>query len=132
MKKQGFNVPEYLCIQGHIHHINRPAIKKLTENPMMGAIMTQYHISKGLKVFGKDGLATIDKKLHELVMCDVMTPLDPDKMRRKEKQAALKYLMILTKNDVGKLKVGSAQMEGSSNQILTVMMQAPQHYQRQH
>eukprot|EP00957_Ditylum_brightwellii_P023745 1791439-Ditylum_brightwellii.AAC.1 len=33
-----------------------------------------------------------------------MAPLDPDKMKQKEKQDALKYLMLLTKKHCGQIK----------------------------
>eukprot|EP00957_Ditylum_brightwellii_P206225 15347436-Ditylum_brightwellii.AAC.1 len=66
--------------------------------------MMQYHVPKGLQVFGKDGLAAVDKELREMVMRDVMTPLNPDKMKRKEKQDALKYIMFLTKKRCDRVK----------------------------
>eukprot|EP00957_Ditylum_brightwellii_P117172 8935912-Ditylum_brightwellii.AAC.1 len=66
--------------------------------------MTQYHVSKGLKVFGKDGIAAVDKELRELVMHDVMGPLDPDKMKWKDKKEVLQYLMFLTKKQCRRLK----------------------------
>eukprot|EP00957_Ditylum_brightwellii_P199803 15231869-Ditylum_brightwellii.AAC.1 len=68
MKKKGLDVSEYLCIKGHIHHRNQPSIKILIDSPVVGTVMTQYHISKGLNVFGKDGLAAVDKELCELVV----------------------------------------------------------------
>eukprot|EP00957_Ditylum_brightwellii_P082606 6280512-Ditylum_brightwellii.AAC.1 len=66
--------------------------------------MTQYHVSKGLKVFGKDGIAAVDKELRELVMWDVIDPLDPDKMKWKDKKEALQYLMFLTKKQCRRIK----------------------------
>eukprot|EP00957_Ditylum_brightwellii_P182057 13870428-Ditylum_brightwellii.AAC.1 len=59
------------------------------EDPVMGVNLTQYHISKGLKVFGKDGFVAVDKELRELVMCKVMAPLNPKKMTRIEKMSSL-------------------------------------------
>eukprot|EP00957_Ditylum_brightwellii_P047409 3600966-Ditylum_brightwellii.AAC.1 len=66
--------------------------------------MTQYYVSKGLKVFGKDGIAAVNKELRELVMQDVMDPLDPNKMKWKDKKDALQYLMFLTKKRCGRIK----------------------------
>ena len=56
MKKKGINVPEYIQMQGHVHHQNRPRVKLLIDNPVEATTMTQYHVSKGLKVFGKTDL----------------------------------------------------------------------------
>eukprot|EP00957_Ditylum_brightwellii_P180021 13713520-Ditylum_brightwellii.AAC.1 len=66
--------------------------------------MTQHHVSKGLKVFGKDRFAALDKELRELQMRDVVLPLDPDKTTQQSKRDALQYLMFLTKKQCGKIK----------------------------
>eukprot|EP00957_Ditylum_brightwellii_P193209 14711431-Ditylum_brightwellii.AAC.1 len=68
MKKGGLNIPEYLQIQGKICHYHYPQVKQLMEDPVTGVNLTQYHISKGLKVFGKDGYVVVDMKVWELVM----------------------------------------------------------------
>eukprot|EP00957_Ditylum_brightwellii_P046064 3495178-Ditylum_brightwellii.AAC.1 len=66
--------------------------------------MTQYHVSKGLKVFGKDGFAALDKELCELQMREVVLPLDPDKMTHQTKRDAPQYLMFLSKKQCGRIK----------------------------
>eukprot|EP00957_Ditylum_brightwellii_P172135 13104653-Ditylum_brightwellii.AAC.1 len=63
MKKKGIDVPEFIWMQGHVHHQNRPKVTLLMDNPVEATTMTQYHVSKGLKVFGKDGFAALDKEL---------------------------------------------------------------------
>eukprot|EP00957_Ditylum_brightwellii_P069858 5305102-Ditylum_brightwellii.AAC.1 len=104
MKKRGLNVPEYLHIQERIHHRNQPTVQRLHNHPLTGSVMTQYHVFKCLQLSGKDGLAAVDKKLRELVMRDVMAPLNPDKIKKKKKQDSLKYLMFPTKKRYGKIK----------------------------
>eukprot|EP00957_Ditylum_brightwellii_P095903 7307040-Ditylum_brightwellii.AAC.1 len=63
MKKKGIDIPKYIRMQGHVHHQNRPRVKLLVDNPVKAITMTQYHVSTGLKVFGKDGFAALDKEL---------------------------------------------------------------------
>eukprot|EP00957_Ditylum_brightwellii_P120004 9158273-Ditylum_brightwellii.AAC.1 len=70
------------------------------EDPATGMNLTQYHISKGLKVFGKNEFADVDKELRELVRREVMAPLNPDKMTRTEKMPSLQYLMFYGRNAV--------------------------------
>eukprot|EP00957_Ditylum_brightwellii_P087054 6626561-Ditylum_brightwellii.AAC.1 len=74
MKKKGLDVPKYLQIQGNIYHRNQPSIKRIIDSPMADMVMTQYHVSKGLEVFRKEGLAEVEKELCKLVMQDVIFP----------------------------------------------------------
>ncbi len=56
------------------------------DSPTVSPVMTQYHGSKGLKIFGKQGLAAVDTELRELVMRDVMQHLKPDNMKQNEQR----------------------------------------------
>eukprot|EP00957_Ditylum_brightwellii_P092950 7077392-Ditylum_brightwellii.AAC.1 len=76
----------------------------MVEDPVAMTVMTQYYVSKGPKMFGKDGFTAVDKELRELVMRDVIAPLHPDKLKREEKKAVLQYIMILTKKRCGRIK----------------------------
>eukprot|EP00957_Ditylum_brightwellii_P016123 1214012-Ditylum_brightwellii.AAC.1 len=97
MKKRGIRVPKYIHPQGQVHPQNRPKVKILLDNPIEGVTMTQYHVSKGLKVFGKDGITVLDKELCESQMRKVLLPLDQDKMTQQTKRDALQYLLIKAK-----------------------------------
>eukprot|EP00957_Ditylum_brightwellii_P133916 10211923-Ditylum_brightwellii.AAC.1 len=98
------NVSKYICLQGQVHHQNRPKVKILLENPIEGVTIARYHVSKGLKAFGKDRIAALDKELCELQMRDVVLPLDPDKMTQQFKKDALQYLAFLTKKRCSRIK----------------------------
>eukprot|EP00957_Ditylum_brightwellii_P172630 13141695-Ditylum_brightwellii.AAC.1 len=74
------------------------------DDPVQATTLTQYHVSKGLKVFRKDGFAALDKELRELQMREVVKPLDPDKMTQQSKRDALQYLMFLSKKRCGRIK----------------------------
>eukprot|EP00957_Ditylum_brightwellii_P202399 15329997-Ditylum_brightwellii.AAC.1 len=100
----------------------------MTESPIDAAVMTQYHVSKGLKVVGKYGIAAVNKELRELVICNVMDPLDPDKMKWKDKKEVLQYIMFLTRNNAGELKVEGALTVQNNIKILTIMMPVPQQF----
>ena len=72
----------------HFHVLIKPGnkVKSHIDNPIEGVAMTQYHVFKGLKMFGKDGFAALDKELHELQMREVVLPLNLDKMTQQSKR----------------------------------------------
>eukprot|EP00957_Ditylum_brightwellii_P084697 6439847-Ditylum_brightwellii.AAC.1 len=66
--------------------------------------MTQYHVSKGLKVFGKKGTEAVMNELKQLHDRSVLDPKDPSELSDEEKKASLQYLMFLKKKRCGKIK----------------------------
>eukprot|EP00957_Ditylum_brightwellii_P144028 10974255-Ditylum_brightwellii.AAC.1 len=66
--------------------------------------MMQYHVSKGLKVFGKEGTDAVLSELKQLHEHMVMDPKRPEKCLCKEKRDLLQYLMFLTKKRCSHIK----------------------------
>ena len=50
------------------------------QNPLITTILTQYHVSKGLKVFGEPLVASVLEDLKQLHDRMVMEPKDADEM----------------------------------------------------
>ena len=69
----------------------------LMTSDMVTTALTQYHVSKCIKVFGKEGVDAVIKELKQLHDRVILDPSDPNKMSKEEKQASLKYLMFLKK-----------------------------------
>ena len=57
-------------------------------------VLTQYHASKSLKVFGADGINVVFKELKQLHDRLVLDQKDPNDMSRDKKIAALQYLVF--------------------------------------
>ena len=55
-------------------------------NPLITTMLTQYHVSKGLKVFGEPGVATVLKEINQLHDIMVMDPKNADKMSTSKKR----------------------------------------------
>ena len=55
------------------------------DDPMVVTILTQYHISKGIKVFGQPRLNDALKKLKEIHERMVIYPNNPDESQNKTK-----------------------------------------------
>ena len=55
-------------------------------NPPVTTILTQYHVSKGLKLFGEPGVAAVLKELKQLHERMVMEPKNSDKMTTSKKK----------------------------------------------
>ena len=73
-------------------------------DPLVTTILTQYHMSKGLKVFGEPGLAAFLKELKKLHNRMVTDPKNADDMTKCQKKAALQYLMFLKQKICGNIK----------------------------
>ena len=70
------NPRDYACMYSKIHcRPNRQ--DNMMRNPLVKTILTQYHVSKVLKVFGEPGVAAVLKelkKLHDRMVMDPKTP----------------------------------------------------------
>ena len=73
-------------------------------NPLVTIILTQYHVSKGMEVFGDPDIAAVLnelKQLHDRMVIDLK---NADEMKTCQKNAAIQYLMFLKKKLCGKIK----------------------------
>ena len=73
-------------------------------NPLITTILAQYHMSKGLKVFGEPGVASVLKEIKQLHNRMAMEPKNDDEMITSKKKAVLQYLMFLKQKRCGKIK----------------------------
>lgn len=72
--------------------------------PLLGVIITQYGIRKGLKVFGSAGDDAVRKEMEQLHNRDVMRPLSGQALTASDRQSALRYLMFLKQKRDGTIK----------------------------
>ena len=78
-------------------------------NLLVTTILTQYHVSKGLTVFGEPGVAAFLKELKQMHNRMVMDKKNADKITTGQKKAAIQYLMFLKKNKSRTKRKGGAQ-----------------------
>ena len=76
-------------------HCGKNQHNNVMRNLLITMILTQYHVSKGLKVFGEPRVSAVLKELKQLHDRMVMDPKNADKMTTSKKKAALQYLMFL-------------------------------------
>ena len=79
------NLRDYTRIHATIHcgpiqHNN------VMHNPLITTILTQYHVSKGLKVFGETRVAAVLKELKQLHERMVMEQKNANKMTTSKKR----------------------------------------------
>eukprot|EP00957_Ditylum_brightwellii_P072115 5481769-Ditylum_brightwellii.AAC.1 len=72
--------------------------------PTITTILTQYHKSRGIKVFGQKGVDAVLTELKQLHEHLVMKPKKAKELTRKEKSAALQYSMFLKQKRCVKIK----------------------------
>jgi len=54
---------------------------------------TQYHINKGLRVFGRRGEEAVATELRQLNVQDVLEPRTPSELSTQERESALAYFL---------------------------------------
>ena len=57
--------------------------------------MNQYIMKQGLKRFSQSIVSAIKKEMIQLVMMDALDPENPKDTRKKDRRAAMDYLMLL-------------------------------------
>jgi hypothetical protein len=78
-----------------------PGIK----NVVMGLAMAQqYHVNKGLKVFGDEGREAVMKEMKQLDELEVISPRNWSELTAEQRRSALPYLMFLTEKRDGTKK----------------------------
>ena len=105
MAHEQLDLKEYATIYAKIHcQFGIPESSNIMMDETVTTILTQHHVSKGLKVFGNDGVEAVLKELRQLHERMVMEPIDGDNLSPHEKRAALQYLMFLKQKRCGKIK----------------------------
>ena len=88
------HIPEETFLAALAPHADEP-VSYLTE---------QMTAKKGLKLFGEEGVAALQKELHQLLYREVMHPVPAKSLTYDQRKAALKYLMFLKEKRSGKVK----------------------------
>ena len=65
------------------------------QQALIGIVMTQYHVPKGLKVFGEAGAVGVRKELQQLHDCKIPKPIHPEGLSNEQFANILEYLMFL-------------------------------------
>ena len=73
-------------------------------NPLITTILTQYHMSKGIKVFGEPGVAAVLKDLKQLHDRMVMDPKNADKMITRLKNCSAPIFNVFEAKEMRKNK----------------------------
>ena len=66
----------------------------MTLDAVVNTILTQYHVSIGLKIFRNKGVEAVLKELCQLHDRMVMKPVAAESLTKSEKEATLQYLMF--------------------------------------
>eukprot|EP00957_Ditylum_brightwellii_P043642 3308607-Ditylum_brightwellii.AAC.1 len=100
----GSNINAYTAAKTSLHRQNIKGKQMIKNDSVNHSILTQYHISKGLKAFGDEGKNKVLNGLKQLHDRMVLDPKDPEKLTHEEKNRSLQYLMFLTKKRCGRIK----------------------------
>eukprot|EP00957_Ditylum_brightwellii_P084719 6441527-Ditylum_brightwellii.AAC.1 len=76
----------------------------MQNDPVTHIIMTQYHVSKRLKVFGKEGTNNVLGELKQLHERMVLDSKKPEELALEGKKKSLQCLMFLVKKGWGRIK----------------------------
>lgn len=77
---------------------------QLEQGALLGTMLTQFGIKKGLKVFGEQGEQAVKSEMQQLHDRMVMQPISANNLSSNERSDALKYLMFLKKKRDGRVK----------------------------
>jgi hypothetical protein len=78
--------------------------KKQIRDMMHQHMMTQYSLKTGLRKFGQQGEAAVTKELGQFHDMSVFVPMDPTKLTKEERAAALASLIFLKQKKDGSVK----------------------------
>jgi hypothetical protein len=100
---------DVLTMHGQVMTISQNDTEVLCKPPYQGSqnilqavALTQYHVKKGLKVFGKKGADAVLSELQQVHDLEVLDPVS--NLTEDEKAAALEYLMFLSEKRDGRIK----------------------------
>jgi hypothetical protein len=114
----------------HIHAINSlvnygkvlsPGIKNVVNGLLMAQ---QYHVNKGLKVFGERGREAVMQELKQLDELEVISPRNWGELTPEQRRTALPYLMFLTEKRDESIKARGC-ADGSKQEMSKENISAP-------
>ena len=77
------SLKDYANIYSEIHHSGIADQDNYLTDNMVSTILTQYHVSKGLKIYGEKGVDTVLKELRQLHDRIVIEPKFSNSMTKK-------------------------------------------------
>ena len=81
-----------------------PMTEQDRDDYIMGIIMTQYSLNKGLKEFGDRGEEAVVKELSSLKDMDTFFPMDAETLTKEQRAKAISSLMFLKEKRDGTIK----------------------------
>ena len=75
-----------------------------TKQALVGVIMTQYHVQKGLKMFGEASADRVRKELQQLHDHKIPKLVHPEGLSKEQFTKVLEYLMFLREKQSGVIK----------------------------
>jgi hypothetical protein len=94
-----------------------------SEDALIGFVMTQVSMKRGLKMFGRKGEEAVEAELQQLHDRGVIEPVCANELSNAEKKEALAYLMFLKEKRTGKIK-GRGCADGRKQRIYTTKQEA--------
>ena len=104
MNSNNLLLKDYANVYAAIHHSGISDKDNYLKNEIVSTILTQYHVSKGLKIYEERGVGAVLKELRQLHDRMVIQPKFADNMTEKQKTDALQYLMFLKEKRCGTIK----------------------------
>ena len=86
MNSNNLSLKDYANLYAAIHHSGLAEKDNYLKNDMVSTILTQYHVSKGLKNYREKGVAAVLKELRQLHDRMVMEPQFANDMTEKQKK----------------------------------------------
>ena len=117
MQHKPLGLQDYANMYAAIHHTGASSDKtQFLKSKIVSTILSQYHVSKGLKIYGEKGVDAVLKELRQLHDRMVIEPRFSKTMTEKQKEDALQYLMFLKEKRCGTIK-GRGCADGCKQQI---------------
>ena len=104
MSSPDLSLTDYSRLYAKIHCTAIKDEHNFMTSDVVTTCLTQYHVSKGLKVFGQKGIEAVLKELKQLHDRMVIEPQHHKEMSKDEKKSSLQYLMFLKKKRSGIIK----------------------------
>eukprot|EP00957_Ditylum_brightwellii_P077097 5859525-Ditylum_brightwellii.AAC.1 len=117
MGKDDLSLTDYAQLYAALHCQLGSA--NIMTSPTVVSILTQYYVSKGIKVFGQKGVDAVLTELKQLHDGMVIKPKHHKDLSRREKSAVLQYLMFFTQKHCGKIK-GRGCADGKKQRIYKI------------
>ena len=86
MEHKTLSLQDYANVYVEIHNTGISTTENYLTPNVVSTVLSQYHISKGLKIFGGKGVGAVLKELRQLQEIMVMEPKFTNNMNKKQKK----------------------------------------------